>query len=116
MGTFVQVLFAVLAVIVTAAFALLFHIKIHAYDVHNPWKYESRHAPDRVIQVARNYIPAGAVVRYKELWRARIDGTAEFLRVPVAQLEACYQKALAERLSEWRWLNVPSSEWPTVWQ
>lgn len=115
MGAFVQVLFAVLAVFVAAAFVVLFHFKINAYDVHNPWKYESRHAPERVIQVARNYIPAGAVVRYKELWRARIDGSAEFLRVPISQLEACYQKGLAERLGNWKWMHVPSNEWPTIW-
>lgn len=117
MGAFVQVLFAVLAVFVAAAFAVLFHFKINAYDVHNPWKYESRHSADiPPEEVPRTYIPAGMYIRYREMWLARIEGTAEFLRVPVDRLEECYQRGLAQRLGNWRWMHVPSSEWPTVWQ
>lgn len=115
MGTVLQVTSGVAAFTVAAAFALLFHWKINAYDYHNPWQYESRHAPEHVDYVPRTYIPAGAVIRYKELWQARIEGTAEFLRVPVDRLEECYQKGLAERLSNWKWMHVPSNEWPTVW-
>lgn len=116
MGTVLQVTSGVAAFAVAVAFVLLFHFKINAYDVHSPWKYESRHAPERVSYVPRTYIPTGAVVRYKELWRARIEGTADYLRVPVWKLEECYQKALAERLSDWKWMHVPSGEWPAAWQ
>lgn len=117
MGTLVNVLSAVLAVLTAAAFVMLFYVKLYALDVHQPWKYESRHSADNPREeVPRTYIPAGAYVRYREMWRARIEGTAEFLRVPVAQLNDCYQRGLAERLSNWQWMHVPSSEWPTVWQ
>jgi len=118
MGAFVHVLFAVLAVFVTAAFVILFHIKLNAYDVQlmRAWRYQSRHTPERVIQVACNYIPAGAVVRYKELWRARFEGSAEWLYCPINELEYWQQWGLMKRLSNWRWMHVPSSDWPTVWQ
>lgn len=117
MGTLVNVLSAVLAVPLAAAFAFLFYVKLNALDVHNPWKYQSRHnAEDPRAEVPRTYIPKGMPIRYREMWRARIEGTAEFLRVPVAQLNDCYQRSLAERLSNWQWIHVPSSEWPTVWQ
>lgn len=117
MSTLVNVLFALLAVLVAVAFVFLFYIKLNALDVHNPWKYESRHTASAEREyVPRTYIPTGAYIRYREMWRARIEGTADFLRVPVAQLNECYQRSLAERLSNWRWMHVPSSEWPTVWQ
>jgi hypothetical protein len=116
MSTFIEISFGVLAVCIAAAFAVLFHIKINAYDINSPWKYESRHALGAVSEVPRTYIPEGARVLYKELWRARMEGTADYLRVPVAWLEETYQRGLAERLSNWRWVDVPSNEWPTVWQ
>lgn len=116
MGTVLEVFLGVLAVLVAAAFALLFHVKINAFDVHNPWKYESRHTVETVQYVPRTWIPPHSAVRYREMWRARIEGTADFLRVPLDQLDECYQRALAARLSNWNWLKVPSQEWPTAWQ
>lgn len=117
MGTLVNVLSAVVAVPLAAACVFLFYVKLNALDIHNPWKYESKHSAEiPPEEVPRTYIPAGMYIRYREMWRARIEGTAEFLRVPVYRLEECYQRALAERLSDWRWMHVPSSEWPTVWQ
>lgn len=116
MGTFVQVLGAVLAVFVTAAFAFLFYIKLNALDVHKPWEYRSRHADGTVQSVPRTWVPPQFPLRYREMWRARIEGTAEFLRVPITQLDECYQRSLANRLSNWNWIHVPSNEWPTVWQ
>jgi hypothetical protein len=117
MGTIVNVLAAVLAVFAIAAFVFLFYVKLNALDVHNPWKYASRHnAAAPRTAVPRTYIPAGMYIHYREMWRARIEGTAEFLRVPISQLGECYQRGLAERLSNWKWMHVPSSEWPTVWQ
>jgi hypothetical protein len=114
-GTVLQVASGVAAIIVAAGFGLLFHWKINAYDIKNPWQYESRHAPTTVQPVPLTYIPEGILIQHRELWRARIEGTAEYLRVPISMLEECYQKRLVERLSNWNWVNVPSSEWPTVW-
>lgn len=116
MSTLVNVLFALLAVLVAVAFVFLFYVKLNALDINNPWKYESRHAPETIEYVPRTYIPTGTIIRYQEMWRARIEGTARFLRVPTYKLEECYQQGLAERLSNWKWMSVPSSEWPTVWQ
>ena len=116
MGTLLQIASGIAALAVAGAFAFLFYVKINALDIHNPWKYASRHAPAAVQEVPITYIPAGAKVRYKELWRARMEGTADYLRVPLYRLEEMYQRGLADRLSNWRWVNVPSSEWPVAWQ
>jgi len=118
MGTVVHVLFGILAALVLAAFIVLFYAKLNALDVSMrlAYAYKSRHAEGSVNYVPRTWIPRGATVRYREMWRARIEGTADFLRVPIDQLEACYQRALAERLSNWNWLKVPSQEWPRAWQ
>ena len=117
MGTVLQVTSGVAAMGVVIAFGILFYIKLNALDIkiRDAYTYRSRHAPENVQPVPRTYFPAGGVLRYREMWRARIEGTAEFLRVPVGRLEECYQKNLAERLSNWKWMTVPSNEWPTIW-
>lgn len=111
-----EVISGVAAVGVATAFLLVFYWKINAYDVHNPWQYVSRHSDGEVTEVPATYIPKGAYIRYKALWRARMEGTADYLRAPLWKLEDYWQRNLIERLSDWRWMDVPSSEWPAVWQ
>lgn len=106
------------AVWVAGFFVFMLHMKIY-----HPSDYAGRHRPDNIERVSPDYIPAGnmdddgkPLVRYTALWRARMHNTSKTLRVPLWRLEECYQEHLARRLSNYKWVTVPTNEWPTAWR
>lgn len=76
--------------------------------------YTARHRAGHVEYVSRFYAPAG--IRYPELWKARIEGSMLCLVIKVKDLNDCAERALAERLSNWEWTKVPTTDWPESWR
>ncbi len=107
METFIITFTSILAAGMAYAGWQMFHVKLY-----HP--YEGRHHEGHSNQVPRTYTPVK--LRYPEMWRARIEGTAKALVVHKDRLGECYQAYLIRRLGNYGWSNVPTSDWPTAWR
>lgn len=90
------------ALIVALCFAQMFYIKLY----HS---YEGRHHSHTVAPVPPEYAPENFAIRFPALWLSRMQHSTEYLNASLTRLDEL-------RLSNWRWLRVPTSEWPMAWQ
>jgi hypothetical protein len=84
--------------------------------------YTGRHCPDTIDKVPLNWHPEPEELRYQGLWAARFTRYAQygFLRIPAnffkGWISLTYEIGLVVALSDWKWLDVPFTEWPVEWR
>jgi hypothetical protein len=82
--------------------------------------YHGRHWTDTVDTVESDYHPMPELCAYPGLWQARCEGRFDYLRVPLKTLNVLIRiGSEVDRmisLRNYRWNNVPMTEWPESWR
>lgn len=88
----------------------------YVLDMNN---YTPQHTPKTVNLVEQDYCPDGVELECPELWTLRIE-QCHTIRGCVADLiqrgEQYAEQAKEALLSNWRWMNVSTDEWPNAWK
>lgn len=82
--------------------------------------YVGTHWTSTVDIVPPEYHPLPECCAYPALWEARVSGRVDYLRVPLKVFYALNRVGReidkAVMLSNYRWADVPLSEWPEGWR
>lgn len=115
------------AVLVTAGLALLF---LQRFYLHMVRPYQGRHHLNKVETVPQTYHPSDSAwvpvpVKNRAWWNARMARVPQvsYLALPLKEFiargkqraEQFEQEALAWLARDYRWMDIPLSEWPKAW-
>lgn len=79
-----------------------------------------KHRPETVTEVSHSYHPMPECCAYPGLWEARVSGRVDYLRVPLKVFYALVgvgkEIDRAMWLSNYRWAEVTTDEWPESWK
>lgn len=96
--------------ILLACFVRLVYVKLY-------YPYEGRHwTKNHQKIVPPEYYPPHQTVQYGELWLARMERRIAYLYIDIDRLPKLKQVQTIRRLSDWKWSNTPTDEWPEAWR